>query len=139
MPSLASILTHLYPGITIGPVGEGDCSILRQSDGEHVIAHWARQEPQPTAQDLAGAAVSATKAERIAAINAECRSRLLARYGPAEEQVSRAIGVYGATEQSDMQAGIAATIDASNTASNAVLAAADIAAVEAVSVSWPNI
>lgn len=83
--------------------------------------------------------LTAAKAQRISAINAECRSRLLARYGPAEEQVSRSIGVYGATEQSDMQAGIAATIDASNTASNAVLAAADIAAVEAVSVSWPVI
>ena len=87
-----------------------------------------------TAEKLADA-----KAKRIAAINAECRARLLARYGMAEEQVSRAIGVYGAQEQADMQAGIAATIDASNTASNAVLAAADIAAVEAVSVSWPAI
>lgn len=81
----------------------------------------------------------AVKAERIVAINAECRARLLARYGPAEEQVSRSIGVYGAQEQADMAAGIAATIDASNTAANAVLSAADIAAVEAVSVSWPAI
>ena len=79
------------------------------------------------------------KAARIDAINAGCRARLLARYGPAEEQVSRAIGVYGAQEQADMQTGIAATIDASNTASNAVLAAADIAAVEAVTVTWPAI
>ena len=83
--------------------------------------------------------LSDAKAERIAAINAECRARLLARFGPAEEQVSRSMGVYGATEQSAMQAGIAATIDASNVASNAVLAAADPAAVEAVSVSWPVI
>lgn len=83
--------------------------------------------------------LSAAKAVRIRAINAECRVRLLARYGPAEEQVSRAIGVYGAQEQTDMQAGIAATIDASNTASNSVLAAADIAAVEAVAVTWPAI
>lgn len=83
--------------------------------------------------------LTATKAARIATINTECRSRLLARYGPAEEQVSRAIGVYGAQEQSDMQAGIAATIDASNTASNAVLAAATIEAVEAVTVAWPVI
>ena len=76
---------------------------------------------------------------RIAAINAECRARLIARYGPAEEQVSRSIGVYGAQAQSDMQAGIAATIDASNVAQNAILAAADLAAVEAVTVTWPVI
>lgn len=83
--------------------------------------------------------LSAAKADRIDAINAECRARLIARYGPAEEQVSRAIGVYGAQEQSAMQAGIAATIDASNAAQNAILAAADIAAVEAVTVTWPVI
>ncbi len=83
--------------------------------------------------------LAASKAQRIAAINAECRARLVTRYGQAEEQVSRAIGVYGAQEQTDMQTGIAATIDASNTASNAVLAAADIAAVEAVTVTWPVI
>ncbi len=89
---------------------------------------------------VAGAELlDAARASRIEQINAECRARLLSRYGPAEEQVSRSIGVYGATEQSAMQAGIAATIDASNTASNAVLAATDIAAVEAVSVSWPVI
>ena len=38
-----------------------------------------------------------------------------------------------------METGIAATIDASNTASNAVIAAADIAAVEEVTVAWPVI
>ncbi len=83
--------------------------------------------------------LAAAKAVRISSINAECRARLLARYGSAEEQVSRAIGVYGATEQAAMPVGIAATIDASNTASNAIIAAADAAAVEAVSVSWPAI
>ena len=83
--------------------------------------------------------LEAARAVRIAAINAECRARLIARYGPAEEQVSRSIGVYGAQAQSDMQAGIAATIDASNVAQNAILAAADIAAVEAVTVAWPVI
>ncbi len=83
--------------------------------------------------------LAAAKAQRIEQINAECRSRLIARFGPAEEQVSRAIGVYGAAEKSAMETGIAATIDASNVASNAVLAAADIAAVEAVTVTWPVI
>jgi len=111
---------------------------LSDVGGEH-IASWMSASPQPTDSEIDAAALPAAKAARIANINAECRARLLARYGSAEEQVSRAIGVYGATEQADMQAGIAATIDASNTASNAVLAAADIAAVEAVTVTWPAI
>jgi len=111
---------------------------LSDVGGEH-IASWMSASPQPTDSEIDAAALPAAKAARIANINAECRARLLARYGSAEEQVSRAIGVYGATEQADMQAGIAATIDASNTASNAVLAAADIAAVEAVTATWPAI
>ncbi len=42
-------------------------------------------------------------------------------------------------ERDAMQAGIAATIDASNTASDAVDAALTVQAVEAVTVSWPVI
>ncbi len=83
--------------------------------------------------------LTAHKATRIEGINNEVRVKLISRYGSAEEQVSRAIGVYGATEQSVMAAGIAATIDASNVAQNAILNAADVAAVEAVTVAWPAI
>ena len=83
--------------------------------------------------------LDAAKAVRIAGINAECRSRLVARYGTAEEQVSRSLGVYGTAERDAMVAGIADTIDASNAASNAVLAAATIQGVEAVTVTWPVI
>lgn len=83
--------------------------------------------------------LTAHKATRIDGINVEVRAKLIARYGSAEEQVSRAIGVYGATERSAMAAGIAATIDASNVAQNAILNAADVAAVEAVTVAWPAI
>lgn len=83
--------------------------------------------------------LSDAKAERIAAINIECRTRLLARFGPAEEQVSRSLGIYGQEEKAALEAGIAATIDASNAASNEILAAATPELVEAVSVNWPNI
>ena len=87
----------------------------------------------------AGEILIASKAMKIQQINTECKSRLIARYGPAEEQASRALGIYGQAERDAMQAGIAATVDASNTASNAVIAAADVAAVEAVTVTWPVI
>ena len=83
--------------------------------------------------------LDATKAQRIAQINAECRARLIARYGTAEEQVSRSLGIYGTAERDAMIAGIADTIDASNTATDAILAAATIEAVEAVTVAWPVI
>lgn len=127
-------LAFLFPDIDF----RYQCELRNDGAGQYISA-WRRPEPQPTQAEIDAAMLPAAKAHRIAAINAECRSRLIARFGPAEEQVSRSIGVYGATEQSAMQAGIAATIDASNTASNAVLAATDIAAVEAVSVSWPVI
>ena len=83
--------------------------------------------------------LDATKAQRIANINAECRARLLARFGDAAEQVSRSLGIYGAAQKAALETGIAATVDASNAASDAVLAAATIQAVEAVTVTWPAI
>ncbi len=83
--------------------------------------------------------LTATQATKIEAINAEVRALLIARYGTAEEQVSRALGIYGVAEQTAMTTGIAATIDASNVAQNAILAATDTATVEAVAVTWPVI
>lgn len=100
---------------------------------------WLSTQPQPSAQEIAAAVLPAAKTARIAQINAECRARLIARFGDAAEQVSRSLGIYGATEKQVLEDGIVACIDASNTASNAVLAAADTAAVEAVTVSWPSI
>lgn len=123
-----SVIVHL-PAAVPGCIGAAD-----NGDGSYRLDFAGSSRPAAASEILA-----ATQADRIAAINAECRSRLLARYGPAEEQVSRAIGVYGSAEQSAMQSGIAAAIDASNAAQNAILAAADIAAVEAVTVAWPVI
>ena len=133
MPTVRDAVALLLPSTTFGPGRE--CEI--ESDGS--ISAWRRPEPQPTQAEIDAAMLPAAKAQRIAAINAECRARLIARFGPAEEQVSRSVGVYGAAEQAALASGIAATIDASNTAQNAILAAADIAAVEAVTVAWPVI
>jgi hypothetical protein len=83
--------------------------------------------------------LDAHKAYKIRRINDECRNRLLARYGTAEEQVSRSLGIYGAAEKAAMETGIAATIDASNAASNVVLGSTTIEQVEAVTVTWPVI
>ena len=96
---------------------------------------FAGSSRAPTAAELLGV----TKELRLIAINAECRSRLIARFGDAAEQVSRSLGVYGAAEQLAHLTGIGATIDASNVARNSVIGAADIAAVGAVTVAWPVI
>ena len=103
--------------------------------GQYFVLFSTGESRTVTADEI----LTATKASKIDTINAECKSRLFVRYGPPEEQVSRALGVYGQTERDAMQAGIAATVDASNVASNAVIAAADLAAVEAVTVTWPVI
>lgn len=104
------------------------------SDGAYFVFVDGTSRPATQAELLA-----ATRAIQIAAINAECRTRLLARFGDPAEQVSRSIGVYGLAEKAALEAGIAATIDASNTASDAVTAATTIEAVEAVTVTWPAI
>lgn len=88
--------------------------------------------PGPSALELA-------KSTKIAEINEECRSRLFTRFGPPEEQVSRSIGVYGEAARLAMSVGIEATVDASNAAQDAILAATTIPQVEAVTVTWPVI
>lgn len=82
---------------------------------------------------------AAAKRAKIAAINTECRARLVARYGDALEQNSRVLGVYGIVEREAMLTGVTSTIDATNTASDSVDAATTIANAEAVAVTWPVI
>lgn len=131
---LAEALKFLRPDIDFLQ----GCVLQDDGAGPYIKA-WRHPELQPTQAEIEAAALPVSKAGRIAAINAECRARLLARFGDPAEQVSRAIGVYGPAEKSALETGIAATIDASNTASDAVTAAATIEAVEAVTVTWPAI
>ena len=125
---------------SLGYVADLDFVAADLSDGLGPrILSWLHSDPQPTPAQIAAAMIPAARGLRIAAINTECRARLLARFGDPAEQVSRSIGVYGLAEKSALESGIAATIDASNTASDAVTAAATIEAVEAVTVTWPAI
>ncbi len=135
--SIVKALKAAYHGIRIGPGDAGDECVL--VNGQIVV--WDRPEPQPDEATLLADydPLPNAKADRIAAINAETRSRLLTRFGDPAEQVSRSIGVYGLTEKAALETGIAATIDASNTASDAVTEATTIAEVEAVAVTWPVI
>jgi hypothetical protein len=135
MANTAEAIQYLYPNSV--PLRDW---LVRSEGGVESVSFWSESlGSQPTAQAIEDAKIPATKASKIAAINAECRARLIARYGEATEQVSRSLGIYGATEKTAMETGIAATIDASNVASNAVLAATTIEAVEAVTVTWPAI
>lgn len=131
---LAEALRLIYPDIDL----ESKVIVIDDGTGPR-IGVWNDPRPQPDAVAIANAVLLSVKAERIAAINAECRARLFARYGTAEEQVSRSLGIYGVAEQESMTAGIAATIDASNVAQNAVLSAVSQTEIEAVTVTWPGI
>lgn len=80
--------------------------------------------------------LTATKAARIAQINAECKARIFARW-PLEKQMSATLGIYGALESVAMRDWVDRHIAASNVASDQVDSAATVAAVEAVTVVWP--
>ena len=84
----------------------------------------------------AAAELPAAKAARIAAINTECRARILAVW-PFEKQISALAGVYGQAQHDAMEAFLYAHIDPSNTACDAVDAATTLQEVEAVTVTWP--
>lgn len=131
---LADILKFLYP--TLNPLT--DYEIVDRGNGMELVSWNASSQP-PSIAEIDAARLPAAKSMRITAINTECRARLIPRFGEAHEQVSRSLGVYGAAEKTAMIDGIAATIDESNIASNAVLAASTILDVEAVTVTWPEI
>lgn len=126
-----SLLLTLHLGMFAGM----DVASVYEDGGKTIVQFNDGTSREVTNDEI----LTATKASKIDTINAECKSRLFARYGPPEEQVSRALGVYGQAERDAMSAGIAATVDASNVASNAVISAVDLAAVEAVTVTWPVI
>lgn len=122
------IIAHLHKNVAgcVGAANIGDGTYRLDFEGSSRLATQAE-------------IIAASKAQRITAINTECRARLLARFGDAAEQVSRSIGIYGQSEKSALETGIAATIDASNTASDEVTAATTVEEVEAVTVTWPAI
>ena len=109
--------------------------VARHSGGEYTLVMGDGTVRVPTLAEM----LAAFKTAKLAAINVECRARLVARFGDALEQNSRVLGVYGAGERDAMLSGISATIDATNTASGAVDAATTIANAEAVAVTWPVI
>lgn len=131
MASVPMVLAHLFPQ----SVNLRDWIV---SDG--VIVAWNLPEPQPTPAEIAAAELPATKAATIAANRAECSRRIFERY-PAGRQSSVALGVYsGAEAQAQaqiMKDWISDMVAAENTAADAIEAATTVAAVEAVSVSWP--
>lgn len=82
--------------------------------------------------------LDASKAQTISSINIEASRRIIASY-PLEKQSSANLGIYPQTYTDKMIIDIAAVIQASNDACDSVLAAVDIAGVEAVTVNWPVI
>ena len=90
-----------------------------------------------TSRDATAAEILvATKAAAITDNRAECSRRIYARY-PAGRQLSALAGLYDSANVAAMHEWIAANIAAENTAADAIEAATTVAAVEAVSVSWP--
>ena len=96
---------------------------------------WIGPNP-PTQAEFDAAVIPAAKHFKIAAIRTEARQRIEATY-PEWRQRSAALGVYPPEYVAQMQEGIAAVIAASNAGEDAVDAAVDVAAVEAVTVTWP--
>jgi len=125
---LALTLAYLFPGIDFTR------DVVIQAD--EGIVDWRRPEPQPTPAELAVAELPAAKAAAIAAHRAECSGRIYARY-PAGRQLSALAGLYDSANVATMTDWIAACIAAENAAADAIEAATTVAAVEAVSVSWP--
>lgn len=81
--------------------------------------------------------LAVTKAECIAAVNAECQARIYAVW-PADKQMSALAGIYGEADRVACLAWIESHIAASNVASDAVTAATTVEQAKAVTVLWPT-
>ena len=128
---LPDILKYIYPSIIFGV----ECNLQDDGAGPY-IAQWNRQEPQPTPAEISAAELPAAKQFAISDNRAECSRRIFERY-PAGRQLSALAGLYDSANVATMTDWIAANISAENTAADAIEAATTVAAVEAVSVSWP--
>ena len=131
---IADILKFLFPNLN--PLTDYE---IADSGGGMELVSWNLSIQRPSTDEIDAARLPAAKSMRITAINTECRARLITRFGEAHEQVSRSLGIYGVEEKTASTNGMAAMIDASNIASNEVLAATTILDVEAVTVTWPVI
>jgi hypothetical protein len=123
VPATQAVIAALGQAIYTGPTLRG-------------ILGVAPMDPNPGRPTTA---LGGAQYDKIRAINDECKLRIFARFGTAEEQVSRSRGYYGAAEQAAMDTAIPDMLDAANAAQDAILAATTIAQVEAVTVTWPAI
>lgn len=64
---IAESLQYLFPGITLGPVGEGaECVIVDDGKGPRIV-EWRRAERQPTDAELKAAEPAALAAQQAEA------------------------------------------------------------------------
>lgn len=130
MVNLATIIAYLYPNAR---------PLVDFTIANGTIVQWdGAIGPQPTQQQIDDATLPTAKSLRVTDIRAQAQARILAKY-PLWRQTNAALGVYPQAYASQMQADIAAVIEASNAAEDAVTAAADVAAVDAVNPNWPVI
>ncbi len=127
--SLVQTLTYL--GFSV----DTDFDVSVNAEGVSTM-RWLAASLQPTPAELAAAELPAAKQFAIAANRAECSRRIFERY-PAGRQLSAIAGLYDSANVATMTDWIAANISAENTAADEIEAATTVAAVEAVSVSWP--
>ncbi len=131
--------------LVVGPVrwrlvdGADDCTAAEVFfDG--ILPTAAIWDGTTVRSQTAAELLVASKTAATAANRAECSSRIYARY-PAGRQSSVALGVYSGPEAEAqaaiMKDWIADMVAAENAAADAIEAATTVAAVEAVSVSWP--
>ncbi len=76
---IAEALWHMYPGIVLGPRGEGDASIVDDGSGPY-IAEWRKSEPQPTNDEIAHHYALYAKAQKLANVKTFARNLILSKF-----------------------------------------------------------
>lgn len=132
----------MYKKLPHGGIQRGDGAYIPEDMGNRDYVEyldWVAKGNAPTP----AYALAEYKALRVSNINAECETRIFARWS-LPKQISCDAGLYGTAAKADCDAWRAGHINAADMAQAAINAVpdtgnldADIAAVDAVMVNWP--
>lgn len=107
-------------------------------DGATITIDWYHAGIQPTEADIAAAELPSAKSIALQIIRAQAQDVIVAKW-PIWKQINAQSGVYGPDVLQQCTTDIAAVIEASNTAEDAIDAATTPEQAEAVTATWPVI
>jgi hypothetical protein len=117
---------------------EQPARVAEDKEGNIFIREWFSDKPQPTEQDILDNLMPWAKSHYKTQIRKQAQELIFSKW-PSWKQQNCSLGIYPDTVITECSDDIAAVIEASNTAEDAIDTATTIEDVEAVSAIWPEL